>query len=138
MGIGMQQADEPVEVSSRGNRRCSAKSSRTGEPCRKWAVYGATVCATHGVAKGTPGREAARMRLLAAADPVAAALVKLALDRKQPPAARVSAMRDILDRAGLKLPDVIEHRDVDLATKEDVARKRDELADRRAKKAAGQ
>ena len=134
----MQEPESPVEVSSRGNRRCAAKSSRTGEPCRKWAVYGATVCASHGVAKGTPGREAAKLRLLAAADPVAAALVKLALDRKQPPAARVSAMRDILDRAGLKPTEVVEHHQVDIAEQAQVLRLRDDLAERRSKKAAGQ
>lgn len=30
-------------------RRCAARSSRTGQRCRKAAVKGATVCATHGV-----------------------------------------------------------------------------------------
>jgi hypothetical protein len=30
------------------SQRCVARSSRTGEPCKKWAVRGATVCATHG------------------------------------------------------------------------------------------
>lgn len=29
-------------------RRCTAHSSRTGEPCRAWAVEGGTVCVTHG------------------------------------------------------------------------------------------
>lgn len=28
--------------------RCSARSSRTGQPCRAWAVHGATVCVAHG------------------------------------------------------------------------------------------
>lgn len=29
-------------------RRCTAKSTRTGERCRKYALRGGTVCATHG------------------------------------------------------------------------------------------
>ena len=30
------------------DRRCMAKSSRTGERCRKYAIKGSTVCGTHG------------------------------------------------------------------------------------------
>lgn len=29
-------------------RRCSARSSRTGQPCRSWAILGGTVCVNHG------------------------------------------------------------------------------------------
>jgi hypothetical protein len=29
-------------------RKCRAKSSQTGQPCKRWAVKGATVCPTHG------------------------------------------------------------------------------------------
>lgn len=29
-------------------RRCHAHSSRTGEPCKKWAILGGSVCPTHG------------------------------------------------------------------------------------------
>jgi hypothetical protein len=28
--------------------RCTAHSARTGQPCRRWAIYGATVCPSHG------------------------------------------------------------------------------------------
>ena len=30
------------------DRRCTARSSRTGERCKRWAAKGATVCPTHG------------------------------------------------------------------------------------------
>ncbi len=30
------------------DRRCTARSSRTGERCRKYAIHGATVCGSHG------------------------------------------------------------------------------------------
>lgn len=123
----------PVETSTRGNVRCSAHSSRTGEPCRKWAVAGSNVCQTHG-GSAPQVKAKARLRLLAASDPVAAALVKIALDKNQPAAARVQACKDILDRAGLKQPEVVEHRQTDLASAEDVRKWRDDLAVRRAKK----
>ena len=29
-------------------QRCSAVSSRTGEPCKRWAITGGTVCPVHG------------------------------------------------------------------------------------------
>lgn len=29
-------------------RRCTAKSARTGQPCKKYAILGGTVCDTHG------------------------------------------------------------------------------------------
>lgn len=41
-------------------RRCGARSSRTGEPCRAWAVVGATVCVAHGGAAPQVRRAAAR------------------------------------------------------------------------------
>jgi hypothetical protein len=28
--------------------KCSAKSRRTGEPCKKFAIHGGTVCDSHG------------------------------------------------------------------------------------------
>jgi len=66
------------------DRRCTAKSSRTGERCRKYAIQGATVCGTHGgkapqVRRAAARRvvldEASRLGLLDAApieDPVSA------------------------------------------------------------------
>lgn len=35
-------------LSKGGNKRCSAKSSRTGKPCQAWAVVGTNVCVAHG------------------------------------------------------------------------------------------
>jgi hypothetical protein len=37
------------------NNRCHAHSSRTGEPCKKWAVTGKKVCMSHGGAAGAGG-----------------------------------------------------------------------------------
>lgn len=79
--------------------RCTAHSSRTGDPCQRPPIKGATVCRTHGGA-APQVQKAARARILEAADTVAAALVRLALDDETPPAVRVQALRDLLDRAG--------------------------------------
>lgn len=35
-------------------KRCHAHSSRTGEPCKKWAVTGKKVCRSHGAGGGRP------------------------------------------------------------------------------------
>ena len=41
------------------SQRCTAHSSRTGEPCKKYAVRGTTVCRSHGAAAGQVQRKAA-------------------------------------------------------------------------------
>lgn len=64
-------------------------------------MHGATVCANHG-GKAPHVVAKARLRLLEAADPVAAELVRLAL-KGESEAVRVQAARDVLDRAGLKV-----------------------------------
>lgn len=46
-------------------RHCTARSSRTGEPCKAYAVHGARVCIAHGGAARQVQRAAAR-RLLEA------------------------------------------------------------------------
>jgi hypothetical protein len=46
---------EPVD------RRCSARSSRTGERCKRWAVKGAKVCPAHG-ARAPQVKAAAKRR----------------------------------------------------------------------------
>jgi len=45
------------------DRRCTAKSSRTGERCRKFAIQGATVCGSHG-GKAPQVRRAAAKRVV--------------------------------------------------------------------------
>jgi len=86
-------------------RRCHARTS-AGNPCRKYAILGATVCATHG-GSAPQVRAKAQQRLLEAADPAAAMLVHLALngDTEQ---VRLQAAKDILDRAGLSAKQLVE------------------------------
>src|SRR5438876_7944095 len=48
--------------------RCSARSSRTGQPCKKAAITGMRVCRTHGGA-APQVRDAARLRMVFLLDP---------------------------------------------------------------------
>ena len=41
-------ATSPMPSTGPPRVKCSAHSSRTGKPCKQWAVRGATVCAAHG------------------------------------------------------------------------------------------
>ena len=78
-------------------RRCTAKSSRTGKRCRKAAIRGGTVCATHGGA-APQVRDAARRRLLELAEPAVAALAEALASGEWPSV--VAAAKAILDRSG--------------------------------------
>jgi hypothetical protein len=73
-------ASGPVPGSRSGQPfaiRCTAKSSRTGEPCRAWAVRGARVCSAHG-GRAPQVAAAAKRRLLE--QDVMAELAKLDLE----------------------------------------------------------
>lgn len=79
--------------------QCTAHSKRHGGQCGRPAILGGTVCYIHGGA-APQTKAAALRRILALVDPALEALSE-ALD--DPSAAiRVSAAKDLLDRAGLK------------------------------------
>jgi hypothetical protein len=88
-------------------RRCTAHSSRTGERCRKWAIRGRATCATHGSGTKAAKRKA-RERLELAADRMARQLLRMATDDNVSDAVKLSAIRDALDRAGLKPPTTVD------------------------------
>ena len=87
-----------------GNRmrvetRCSAHR-KNGAVCRNYAIRGGNVCRMHG--GGAPQvRRRAQERILAAADGAAARLIEFMNDRRVPWPVRLTAARDLLDRAGL-------------------------------------
>jgi hypothetical protein len=91
--------DLPEKRASRKDhpRRCTARSKRTGEQCGNYALKGQTTCKYHG---GNTKRSlfAAQMRLLEAADPGMAALIKIALDTKRDDDRKLRAMDSVLDR----------------------------------------
>ena len=79
--------------------QCTAHR-RNGDQCRRSAIKGSNVCATHG-GSAPQVKRAAQVRLMMAADRVAGLLLQIADDQKVPVQVRLAAMRDILDRAGL-------------------------------------
>jgi hypothetical protein len=81
--------------------RCRAHK-RTGERCKNLAIQGSTVCRFHGGA-AKHVRAAARARLENAADRMARELLGIALSADSE-SVRLQAIRDSLDRAGLRPP----------------------------------
>lgn len=105
------------------SRRCQAHSSRTGERCKKAAVLGTTVCATHGASAGQV-KAAARRRLAELIDPAIDALHRAAESKDM--RAVVQAARAILDRAGVPATTALEiderERELTVAQAEQLAR----------------
>jgi hypothetical protein len=88
------------------SRRCTAHlTDGSGTRCRKAAISGGTVCASHG-GSAPQVKRSARERLLEAADPAAARLVR-ALESEDERAA-IRAAQIILDRAGLHPTQAVE------------------------------
>lgn len=81
------------------SRICTARRTN-GEPCRKVAIRGATVCRTHGGA-APQVKAKARARLEMAADRMAEKLLGIATDENAPYPVKLAAIRDALDRAGV-------------------------------------
>ena len=102
------QSDEPIKTQRdwphgpTPERRCRAHSSRTGAPCKNAAIKGATVCRFHGGA-AKQVKANARARLENAADLMARKLLGIAVTGDSE-AVRLAAIKDALDRAGLKAP----------------------------------
>ncbi|MCV7100736.1 hypothetical protein [Mycobacterium palustre] len=84
------------------DRRCVATNSR-GERCRKFAIYGSTVCRTHGGATRHVANKA-RIRVQMASNRLMGKLIDFAFDDTKPPDVQLRAIRDALDRSGLKPP----------------------------------
>ena len=100
--------DEPIKGSGRDwetyaepSRRCAAHK-KTGERCKNAAILGSTVCRFHGGAAKHVKR-AARARIENAADVMARQLLGLALTAEGE-GVKLAAIKDALDRAGLKAP----------------------------------
>ena len=83
-------------------RRCVAHK-RNGERCRKFAIYGSTVCRTHGGATERV-KASARIRVENAQHRLIGKLIEFAFDDAKPPDVQLRAIRDALDRGGLKPP----------------------------------
>lgn len=76
--------------------RCTAHSSRTGQPCKQYPIAGATVCRTHGGA--APQVQAKAEERLKALQPLAIRRLEELAGQAQFPSVAYQAVRDILDR----------------------------------------
>lgn len=85
------------ETTTRNPRKCHAHSSRTGEPCQRWAMKGQRVCATHG-GRAPAAKRSARERLEALVEPAIEALA-LAI-RSGNTRDIITAAKAVLDRSG--------------------------------------
>lgn len=91
--------DHPDPLKRR-NPQCTAKSKRSGERCQRPAMNGTNVCRNHGGA-APQVRAKAQRRLQAAADNLAKQLLHMATGAESE-TVKLAAIRDALDRAGLK------------------------------------
>lgn len=72
-------------------KRCTAKSTRSGEGCRAWAMHGQAVCVTHG--GNAPQSRAAAQRRLAEAE-AAKSLSKFGVESIDDPGAELLAIAE--------------------------------------------
>lgn len=84
--------------SAHPERRCTAHR-KTGEQCKNAAILGGTVCGFHG-GRASAVKRAARQRLIDAQDRMAELLLGIA-ENGESESARLSAIKDALDRAGI-------------------------------------
>ena len=84
--------------------RCAAKAKQTGKQCGRSAIPGGTVCRYHGGAAPQVMRKA-QERIQALVFPAITGLGQMVRDKKHP--TRLGAIKDVLDRAGLKPKDQI-------------------------------
>ena len=80
-------------------RQCTARSTTSGEQCRKSAIRGGTVCETHGGSAPQVRRKAA-LRLLELVDPAISTLAREMVQADKS-ADRQRAANSLLDRAGV-------------------------------------
>lgn len=94
------QPQAPMGISTPGlpARPCGAKRSN-GEPCKKPAIKGGTVCQTHG-GSAPQVRKKAALRLLELVDPAIAVLAREMVNADKS-ADRQRAANSVLDRAGV-------------------------------------
>ena len=89
------------------DRRCTARSKRTGEPCKRFAIAGGNVCPMHGGA-APQTKAAAQERIQAMVSPALSRIRQL-MDGAESDSVKLQACRDVLDRAGLAGAQVLQH-----------------------------
>lgn len=94
---------------SQNRRYCKAKSVRTGQRCRAFAMRGQEVCATHG-GSAPQSKRAAQLRLMALVEPAIATLAQ-EMVKAEKSSDKQRAANSILDRAGIARKTHIESED---------------------------
>lgn len=92
-------AQGPEDLTFDERLRCRAKSSQTGERCKRAATPGTWVCASHGSRSPNTLRKA-RLRLLDLVDPATAKLARI-LAKTDDEKVALKAIEMIFDRTGL-------------------------------------
>lgn len=87
-------------------RRCTATNAK-GKRCRKIAIMGSTVCRNHG-GSARQVVSKARVRVEMASNRLMGKLIEVAFDDTKPAAVQLDAIKDSLNRAGLKPRDQVE------------------------------
>lgn len=95
-------ARHDTALANNPERQCSATNSK-GERCRKFAIAGSTCCRSHGGATKHI-KNSARIRVENATNKLVGKLIEFAFDDTKPPETQLRAIRDALDRGGLKPP----------------------------------
>lgn len=85
---------------------CTARR-RNGEQCLNYAIKGATVCRMHG-GSAPQVRAAAQTRILMASDLAARKLIEMIESPKVADQVKLTAVRDLLDRANLSAKSTVE------------------------------
>lgn len=124
---------EPVPVV-----RCKAMSSTTGERCKKWSLRGTTVCVRHGgnlpnvKEHAEAVVDAARMRIMGLTDEAVDGLEEL-IQVGTAPQIRLNAIKEVLDRAGLKGgPDLAVEVSHTISYKDEISNRLKEIKERKA------
>lgn len=95
---GPMKAHRPIDAATHeAPIRCKARSSRTGEPCKRYPIQGATVCRTHGGAAPQVQRKA-RERLEALV-PKAISRLDSLIDRDEFPTVQFQASKAVIEFA---------------------------------------
>ena len=87
-------------------RRCRAMNAK-GEPCRRYAIPGGFTCKTHGGSARQVVNKA-QIRVQNASDRLMGKLIEFAFDDTKPAGVQLDAIKDSLNRAGLKPPEQVE------------------------------
>ena len=90
------------------SRRCTSKAKQSGVRCKNYPLRGAKTCKFHGSATKRSKAKAHRIQIEELIEPSLIKLKDMIEAKGTPPAVLLAAIKDVLDRGGLKAPQVIE------------------------------